>query len=697
MFSYLTPDNIFDRYSGAKAYTDSLTTPFPEFDRIRRNRPHASIDPRYPKTTDGTTASIIRKTPRRIIQQIPTGVVESDEDDAWLPIVAGFIFTNKIIPYANEEYNLIQKSWTVIEDGLSFGYCATYTPFVNHDGYFCPDLKTIYWGDVAIQPGKKSGYASNYVFMSSWWQPEDIEALIAKEGKLAASAKKRGEQYDSSWDTAALQEIKNKLTAKDNQATTAHEKERGSDNSAIQLITGFQKGVGAKFYTFNPQSRKIVRTEPNTDPRGLMPLDWFYGDTDGSNPFGRGIIELVGGLQNLIDSDMQMYQFNRALMLAPPTVAYGNVPVKKVVFEPNALIKVTDPNAKIEPLSIDTTAVANYPALYGLQKSQLLNLVSSPDTSISAEIGNPGFGKTPTAIDQQKAVLSIDDNYVRKMFETWFGHWAETAINLYFAKRSGIEELQLDDETAEELRKLAEEGKFDAQLLSEDNKIRINYDTATPALKFRVDASTSKMKDDAEQLKALGGLLQTLEGNPFLQQIIPQDKIVETWNSIVAASGVEDPEKLTVTQDDIQQHQEQLAQQAQMAQQQAQAQDAPQPKPLSESISLSDIYKTTTDPFIKAQIERMVGITPNPHALTLAEEQNNTAITQHVADQANNLASAAGTLAPQVPTQSPEDQQIIEHLKALNVPDTVIQRALDAANQGVPADQILQEIGVANG
>lgn len=478
MFSYLDETNIFDRYKAAKRYTDSLTVPFPEFERIARNKPFEDIDPNYPNTTDGTTASIIRKTPRRVVQQLPTGSVESDAED-WLSVVAEFIYTNKILPYANEEYDLIQKCWSAIEASLTFGCCFTYTPFINHDGYFCPDVTTIYWGDVALQPGKKSIYSCNYFFMRSWWQKEDIENLIEKEKKLAKSAKERGEKYESTWNLEALEKVKDGKQTKDQQARTPSEDERSIDATGVEFITGFQKGVGGKFYTFVNKEETVVRTEDNKDPRGEYPIDGMYGDIDGSNPFGRGIVELVGGLQNLIDSDMQMYQYNRALMLAPPLVVTGNVSSSKVNLVPNAVIKIADPQGKVVPLNIDTTAVANYPALYGLQKSQLLNLVNSPDTSISSDIGNPGFSKTPAGINQQKATISVDDNYIRKMFEAWFEKWSETAINLYFAKRSGIEELQLDDDTADKLRKLAEQGKFDPALLSDDDMIRIDYDTAT--------------------------------------------------------------------------------------------------------------------------------------------------------------------------------------------------------------------------
>lgn len=580
VFSHLNSKNVVEKYNSAKDRHEQLVEPFPEWARIAQNKPNSSIPKEYPKTTDGTTASIIRKTGRRVVQQLPTGVIKTDDSNDWLPIVAEFILTNKILPFANKDYDLIQKCWSTIENGLTFGSQAVYTPFLKHDDEFSTDYQMVYWGDIFLQPGKKSAYDSNYIFMREWYQKDDIEALIDQETRAAKAAKKAGEAYDSSWDIEALREVLDKLQEKDEIGQTPVEKDRGLSPTAIELVTGFQTGVGADFLTFSPTSKSIVRTKKNKDPRGKMPIDYFYADTDGTNPLGRGVVELIGGLQNLIDADMQMYQYNRALMLSPPVVKRGNFNKNKIVFKPNAIIDLgSDPNARIDALTIDTTAVTNYPSLYGLQKSQLLNLVSSPDTSISAEIGNPGFGKTPSAINAQQANISVDDNFLRKMFEAFFENKCETDINRYFAEREGTEELQLDKKTADRLRKLIIEGKLEADFVSEDGKVLLDYSTATPALRFRIDASTSKMKSDGEQLEALTSLLERLEASPLLQQVIPQEKVIATWNSIVAASGVEDSENLSVDLEEF--REQQKAQEQAMAEQQGMAgeemsQEAPQ-------------------------------------------------------------------------------------------------------------------------
>lgn len=532
--------------------------PLDEFSRIARNKPHPGIDKNLPKVTDGTTSSIVQKTPRRIIQQLPTGRVVSDTND-WLTIVASFIYTNRILLNANMQFSLFEKCIQMVKGGLQNGSKTSYTPFVMRGNYIGTDLKVIGDKDIFFEPGKLSDTDSNFMFLRSWWQPKDIEAELHKQKQLKKMADERGEKFRSDWDLKALEALKDEVTQKPDDALTEAEKKQNSgDKGGIELVTAFQRGGGGKFFTLSPKTRDVVKTKVNKDPRGEHPLDTMYMDTDGYNPLGYGIVEQLAALQNLMDTEMQMYQFERALMLAPPTIKRGNWNKAQAKLVPNAIVDLgSSPDNSWEVLRRDTSALNNFAANYGLMKSQLLELASSPSATISAESGNPNFSKTSAGVDMQQANVSVDDNHIRKKFESWFERWSETAINLYFAERSGVEELQLDDETAMKLRKL------DPALVSEDNKVTIDYDTATEALKFEVDASTSNMKNDAQQLEALDGLVARLEKSPILQQVIPPKKIIGAWNAIVAASGVENPEELSVSDEELDEQEQQ--QQAQMA------------------------------------------------------------------------------------------------------------------------------------
>lgn len=554
MNQFLTEANFWEKYNKAVDWTQQWTESFDEFIRISRNETEPGTPSEYARISDGTTASLIRKTPKRVIQQLPTGVITSDDDNDWLPIVAEFILLNKIIPYANSDYDLIQKFWTTVENGLTIGGQAVYTPFLRHGNEFTTDASLVYWGDIFFQPGKKSFYDCDYFFMRSYWQPETIDQIIAADKASAKAAKESGAEYTSTWDVPALKEAKKQITSKDDKAKTRSEEKAGVDSSGIEVVVGYQKGVGAIFYYGCPEDKSgiIIRRKKNKDPRGLPPVDYYYSDVDGSNPFGRSVIEIVGGMQNMIDADMRAYKFNRALGLAPPVLVYGNVDTTQAIYEANGIVDMGDDQKnRIEPLSVDTSAIANYPDIYALNKTQLYALFNTGgDTTVSAEIGNPGFGKTPAALKQQKEIMSAEDNYIRKNFESFFENWAETAVNVYFAEREGVEVLQLDQKTADKLRKLISEGKLPEGFVDDNNKIRIDYSSATPALHFRVDASTSKLNGQSEQLEALQLLLE-IAATPALSQIVPAENLAACWNKIVINSGVEDPEDLQVDLSDF--------------------------------------------------------------------------------------------------------------------------------------------------
>lgn len=687
-YQFLKPETIVETYRTSKKYTEGLTDKFTEYERLAANKPHSSIPKEYPKTTDGTTASIIRKTPHRIIQQLPTGKVRSTQED-WLSVVAEFIYYNKIIPNANEDYALLQKCWSVVERFLTFGYCGTYAPFVEHNGYFCSDLRLIYWGDVFVQPGKLSDSDSNYIFIRSWWQTADIDALIASQEKI--------DKKNRTWDVDALKKVKDIVVEKDEKAKTPADKARAvNEAGGVELITGFQRGVGAKFYTFHMHNTgtgsepnyegTIVRTKINKDPRGEMPVSFAYGDIDGSNPFGRSIVELVGGLQNLMDSEMQMYQYNRALQLNPPLIKRGNFSKNKIKFVPNIIIDVgSDPNSNVEPLTIDTTALSNFPNNYGLMKSQMLNLLASPDTSISSDVGNPGFSKTPQGVEASRANLSVDDNYVRKQFETWFERWSETAINLYFAEREGVEELQLDDQTIVKLERLAEDGKFDMGMVSEEGKIRINYSTATEKLKFEVDATTSKVEDDVKKLESLQGLTALLSKTDFLKALVPPEKQMELWNAIVSTSGVGDPKNLMLTDKDKQAAIERMSQ------------------PQDDTREYVNVNYKDLPEEQKVAMEEMVGLpprqtpttSPGERALDIQEQQQQPQLTPETllkADEQAHKQEMEKTQAIQQGQPEVSDQEIIAQLQAMGIPEDVIGKALALIHSGTPIEEVMQMI-----
>ena len=71
----------------------------------------------------------------------------------------------------------------------------------------------------------------------------------------------------------ALEEIKEAIVAKDSKDQSEAEQQYSLDPSGIEIITGFQIGHNATFFTFNPATQKIVRRKKNKDPRAKIPLN----------------------------------------------------------------------------------------------------------------------------------------------------------------------------------------------------------------------------------------------------------------------------------------------------------------------------------------------------------------------------------------------------------------------------------------
>ncbi len=544
-YNFIDETNIHDKFKDAKAFMEPLFKPFDEFERIARNKPHPGIAKELPKVTDGTLSALIQEQPKRIIQQIPTGKVKSDNE--WLDIVGGYIFEKEILPNANMHASLIQKCWALTSKALTYGAQPVFVQFVNRDDYFGTDFTLPYVKDVYLEPGKLSDRDSNVIFLRAYYQPSDIDCIIEKEERLAKLAKKRGEKYESTWDLGVLEKAKEETKKKDATQLTPNEQNQDKTSSVIEIVHVFQRGVGSTFYSFCPDledGENIVRRKINKDPRGAIPIHYMYANIDLSNPLGRGSVELSGGMQNLLDSEVQSYQYMRALLMNPPLEVRGNISSSILKYRPKAVWKLgTDPNASVKPVELSTSSLESFPTNYGLIKSQILNLNAGSDTSISADVGNPGFSKTPAGVDAMEQRLGVSDNYMRKQFESTFEDIAETMINLYFAERSGVQELQLDDDTALKIRKIQPDA------ISEDGIIMVDYDTETEKLKFEVDASTSSLKDDAAERDRLLELLDLSQKYPdSLGQIID---VKELSNRIVVLTGVEDPEKIVPSPDDV--------------------------------------------------------------------------------------------------------------------------------------------------
>lgn len=540
-FSFLTKNNLKEKYQQAKTKFEPNFEPFVEYERVADAEPK-NIKPGQPDVTDATTASFLETRPMAIVQQSPTGKVKLEDGDEELSAQYDQVLENKILPNATTGGSVINKSLAVVSKALKYGSQPVVIFVRNDDEYFGADFQLVNIRDIYLEPGKTYAGDCNYIFMNAWYTESDIDAIIASEKELA-----KDKDYRTNWKLKALEKLKANLQPKDTESQTKVEKRQGEGGDFIKLIHGFQKGINNKFYTFS-EDGEVVREWINPDPRGYIPIEYMYFKQDGEHPLGQSAIRLTIKSQDMLDKHLQNYQFQVGLKSAPPTKVWGNPNLKTIQYDPYAVWDMgTNRENDAQPVDTDDTLINTFPTIQGILKGNILNITNNGDTSVSAETGNPGFSKTHAGVRAQEARIDTADNYLRRQFEDWFGRVAEGLLNLHIAahidaKKTDV--VPLSERYIEAMRK--ENPEFNAKSLELDYNQLVDENDALAPVKFKVDASSSKLDDDQEQLESLNKLLEIrMSGGDALE---PYLKLGPLVYQIVKKSGVPNAEEIAPQQ-----------------------------------------------------------------------------------------------------------------------------------------------------
>ena len=500
---------------------------FDEFERIANAEPK-DVKKGNPDVTDATTASFIETRPKSIVQKNPTGRVVLEDNESELADLLNEVVDNVILPNATTGGYVKSKCLSVVKNMLIYGSQPAICFIRNEDSYFGADFTLVDIRDVFLEPGKTNIRDCNYVFLNAWYTKSDILNIIYNEKELA-----KDKDYKTTWNLKKLAELKDKTTSKDTENTDSEQAE------FIKIVCCFQKGVNNTFYAFDYDSGEVVRKWENIDPSGKIPLVSAYYDPDGKNPLGLSAIRLTRRLQDMLDTHHQNYQFQVGLKSAPPTKIRGNVNTESITYEPFAVWDLgTDPNSDASVVQTDNTLINTFPTVQGILKSNILNITNNGDTSISAEVGNPGFSKTHAGVNAQQERVNIADNYLRGQFEEWFGEILETMLNLHIAAHYQAEE---DQVVPLSMRFIEAKRKSDPEYDLTKEKINYRYFENVLA-KFKVDASSSKLDNDREQLETLNNLLEIrIKAGEEMERYL---KIAPLIHQIVKRSGVPNAEEI---------------------------------------------------------------------------------------------------------------------------------------------------------
>lgn len=527
-YNYLEEDHLSDALHDSEEYMRSFYDDIPELQRITRGKP-GKVPEGKPRVTDGTLAGIRREMPKNIIQQLPTGqAVIRSMPEAQDKVSA--ILTDIILPNANSGGTPFAKAKRAVKATVDVG-SAWAVSFYNRRGdLFYADFRLKHYRDVLFEQGKTCEFDNNYMPVIDWWTKSDLKALIW--------TLEQQPDTDGGWNVRNLKELLDKgPSEKQEENKTEAEKKNNSNTAYFKIVTFYQIGVNATWYIYAPATKKCLKKWQTKDPRGVIPVRGLVPEDDDENPLGEPLAAISAPKQNLIDYDMQMYQYTRGIGVSPPVKKWGTTPNSRIKLVPDRIISmVGDKNTDdFEVVNMSNAAIENYPENYGLLKSQILNEMGrrNGDSTISAASGNPGFSKTAAGVKEGAAVTSISNNDLTKSTELWLGRIFEDLLNIHISESQGIKQLELEDDTMKRYN-IEETPEFD-------------YDQDYGKIRFTVDASSSQAQDNDKESEKLGGLLEI----KAKYGTNPDSKFMLMFNQLVKNAGVDNPTKLFYTDDEI--------------------------------------------------------------------------------------------------------------------------------------------------
>lgn len=509
--------------------------PLAELERITKGKP-GKVAPGKPKTVTAKLAMIRRELPKQVVQQLGMGKVTA-RDSPDFEDYLNAIITDIIYPNANSGGTPYNKSKTGVEDVFTIGSSWMH-PFFNRRGdLFHGDFKRVYAKDISFEKGKVSEFDSNYMFMTGWYTETDLKAIIYWQQKLEKSSKERGETYEGKWNLKALQELIDAgAKPKDDKNKSEDEKKWQDTNGFFKICHAMQIGQDATFYTYAPGIDKTVKECVTTDHRGIIPLHGFVPNPDHANPLGGSIAALSVSKTNLLDYLTQNFQYHQGMGTDPAIKKWGMTPDSKIQIAPGKVISMMGTKATddFEPVRMDTTALNMFGDNYSRLSSEIMEETGFiGGSNISADAGNPSFSKTQAGVKQTNNRTALSVNDLQKQHEAWWGRIMETTLVLHLAESKGEKTLELSNDTMKRL-KLTEAPTFD-------------YDADYGKVTFTVDAGTEQASDNEAENEKLVALLEL----KLKHGAEPDSKYMAMYNQIVKNSGVDDPEKLMYTDDEI--------------------------------------------------------------------------------------------------------------------------------------------------
>jgi hypothetical protein len=496
----------------------------------------------------------------RTMAQLPVGKVRGiSKNDGGTDKLMNLILDKYILPNANAQFDFLIKSRLVNLYSKVYGNFFTFIDWdVKKNGYIGPDMWMLNIRDVFPQVGAMSVEDSDKILVRTWRSLDFFERLKKQDGfknvnKIITDLSTKGGDKDS----------------RDSDSMTPREGSQFSSATAakkagyFQVFSYYERDRWVDFVpSVNEQDGNTLRDIKNPHENGELPVVCKYSQPLIDDFMGQGRFELGKSMQYAKNSLWNLYFDSIKMSIFPPVL------INKTNIASMSTVKMgpatkwigrNDVNNMAKFLEVSPAGTNTFNNAYQILSANLMGQNGTTQTNTTAST-DPGFGKTPQALQMQQARESTGDNADRFYQEQFLKQVIDRMVNLIAKKQSGEIRIRLFEDEIKELKMAHPE--------MEESYDEKTGKLAIPKGKFKsmkfdyeiVTGSTYKA-DEAKQQENLQSLLtlvlQGLQINPQTGEVTSpliaklkeenkQIKIGELVTRITANSGIQDWDKIIV-------------------------------------------------------------------------------------------------------------------------------------------------------
>lgn len=490
MAQKVTPDTKVQQYLAewlkGKEFVDAAIKDFKRLDTIA-NAQYDGATGKNPNIGDTTVAGIIRQIMRTAVKKIPnvSVAINGSKTTVEALICRSLVENNILNP------NTFGKGFVNIlhlggRGALSRGFNVFQISASKMYGEYGVIPKLIHFNDFAIEPGIQDGNYSPWTPIRTKMTPSKLKSIYERE-KVKGAA--------STWNIPALEALlaigPDSMGAADyaEYVTPMEQSKVEANAETYDIITRYNSSK-EDIETFSPSINQVIRTVSNRSKFGYPRVLFLVIDPAELSPFGDSRVRLASPNQNFLMA-LRQNVATTWLYNSKPTLVKTGLFTGATNLKAGGVITSTDPNAKVQLLTLDTATSQQYPQISQEITKQIQNMMGmNPGQSLGAI----GESKTGTGAQAQKQGIDDAIQQITSIIEEFLRNYVTSGLDLLLSEQEGDAVIYVDDSTREDILRLRPDAFPDPL---NPNALKVNWDKLYDYIqKIDVSIDTTMSKQD---------------------------------------------------------------------------------------------------------------------------------------------------------------------------------------------------------